>query len=278
MNKPIEEAVFTFKDLEPFSGEENILALMRDIINTINEQEEISSIFNSITNLRQFNKYNSYLFSEAFNIVFYKFIDIFGSCNDPGVSLNSIYLVKEIFSTQEEYVRDWIKPLIQIVLLKALSDDDQLVKEQAILALHNLTDKMQFAETVEILLEYINLDDFSDLTFQLLYALIKKFDQGLLENLDNWDNIFLEIMEMYTSKVKKLMKFAEEIFICIYQKIGKDRFEEFLKNAGVCDDTLCFIELIIGDIYPDEVFSFSQKTVSLNSNSKIKSAKSRIHF
>jgi hypothetical protein len=278
MIKPTEETVLTYKDLAPFTDEANILAVMRDIVNTINEQDDLTSIFHAITNLRQFNKYNSFLFAEVFNNIFYKFIDLFGSCNDSGVALNTIYLVKEIFSTQEDYIQDWIKQLIQIVLLKALSEDDQLVKEQAILALHNLTDKMHFAETIEILLEYINLDDFSDLSFQLLYALIKKFDQGLLENLDNWDGIFLEIMEMYTSKDKKFIDFGREIFVSIYEKIGRERFEEFLKNAGVSEDTLCFIELIIGDIYPDEVSNFGQKLVSLNSNSKMKSGKIRIHF
>jgi hypothetical protein len=278
MNKSTDETVLTYKDLAPFTDEANILAVMRDIVNTINEQDDFTSIFHAITNLRQFNRYNSLLFAEVFNNIFYKFIDVFGSCTDSGVALNSIYLVKEIFSTQEDYIQDWIKQLIQIVLLKALSEDDQLVKEQAILALHNLTDKMHFAETIEILLEYINLDDFSDLSFQLLYALIKKFDQGLLENLENWDGIFLEIMEMYTSKDKKYIDFGREIFVCIYEKIGRERFEEFLKNAGVSEDTLCFIELIIGDIYPDEVSNFGQKLVSLNSNSKLKSGKIRIHF
>lgn len=274
MNNQIEENVILFKDLSPLSDEANILAVMRDIINTLNEQEDPTSLLNSITNLRQFNKYNSYLFSEVFNSIFSKFIYIFGASDNQKISLNSTYLVKEIFSNFEEYIQDWIKDLIQILLFKALSDEDMLSKEQAILALHNVADKMHFPETIEILIEHINLDDgFSEISFQLLYALIKKFDQPLLENLDNWEVTLLELLEMYSSKLEKHMNYAKEIFICLYEKIGKSRFGEFLRNANINDETLAYVGMIIEEIYPEEEVNLNQKMISSNNlNSKFKSA------
>ena len=277
MNNIIEENVIPHKDLTSFSDEANILAVMRDIIYTLNEQEDTAEIFKAITNLRQFNKYNSFLFSEIFNSVFNRFIYIYGSGDDPKVSLNSTYLVKEIFSYREDYIQDWIKDLLHITLLKVLCEEDQLIKEQALIALHNLTDKMHFGEVIEILIEYINLDDFSELSFQLLYALIKKFDQGILENLENWDNIFMEMLEMYNSGLTKHKNYSKELFICIYEKIGRERFEEFLKRASINEDNLSYVEIVIGEIYPEEIFNFSQKFASLNSNSKIKSANTRVH-
>ena len=268
-NNQIEENILQYKDLKPFSDESNILAVMRDIIKTINDQDDLFLIYTSITNLRKFNKYNSYLFSEIFNTVFTRFIYIFSSTSDPKLALNSIYLVKEILSFYEDYIQDWVKDLTQIVLFKALCDDDQLVKEQAILALHNVTDKMHFQETIEILLEYINLDDgFSELSFQLLYALIMKFDQGVFENLDGWENTFLDLIEMYSSKIKKQVKFSTELFMVIYDKIGKNRFNEFLTNCGLQDETSVFVDMIIGEIYPNGHVGESL----LNSNLKLKSA------
>lgn len=275
MNKNSEKKVFTFKELIPIPDNANILAVMRDINNTLNEQEDSKSLFDAITNLRQFNKYNSYLFSEIFNLIYTKFLYIFSSSSDHEISLNSIYLVKEIFSNFEEYIQDWIKDLIQIVLSKAFSDDDLLVKEQAVLALQNVADKMHFQESIDILIEYIYLDEgYSEICFQLLYALIKKFDQILLENLENWDSTFMELTEMYMSDIKKHVNYAKEIMICIYEKIGKSRFGEFINASNINDETLAFIEMIIGDIFPEESINLSQKIISFSnySNSKFKSA------
>jgi hypothetical protein len=222
-----------FEDLTNFEKNTDFNKLAELIISTLsNLNSNWMNHFNSIVELRRLRKFHQ----DKFPLVFHKIFNIFPEYLNSirsNIAKGSMILVTEIFSFYEfDYVSDWIRCLLPVILLKS-SSDKKFLREEAMKALANAGGNMFYFETIEVLIEESGNKStiISDNASNTLVSLISIIDEVNLENVGDWNILFQKLCDLYNLKRETYVKKTHKFITSINEKLGD---QLFLKLVNSC--------------------------------------------
>ncbi len=233
-----------YENIPPFKEETNYVELMIIIKKLLRETKEFEWIehVKAINYLRRLRKYKK----EVFDRVMYDlniFEIILSYLNSVRTTLSKVTLVfiKELFSEYEFEYNDndeqielikFIKFITPKLILKANSEKSFL-KDEAINCLNNLSKNMTYGDTLIALIKVCitnNGNSICELSFNFIQELLKNFDINYLIYFDYWDEFFEILIKILKMKKEPYMKKSILLINSLENLIGKDNFENILKN------------------------------------------------
>jgi hypothetical protein len=233
-----------YENIPPFKEETNFVELMIKVKKLLRETKEHEWIehVQAINYLRRLRKYEK----EIFDRVMYDlniFEIILSYLNSVRTTLSKITLVfiKELFSEYEFEYNDndeqielikFIKFITPKLILKANSEKSFL-KDEAINCLNNLSKNMTYGDTLIALIKVCitnNGNSICELSFNFIQELLKNFDINYLIYFDYWDEFFEILIKILKMKKEPYMKKSILLINSLENLIGKDNFENILKN------------------------------------------------
>ena len=233
-----------YENIPPFKEETNYVELMIIIKKLLRETKEFEWIehVKAINYLRRLRKYKK----EVFDRVMYDlniFEIILSYLNSVRTTLSKITLVfiKELFSEYEfEYNNNneqielikFIQFITPKLILKANSEKSFL-KDGAINCLNNLSKNMTYGDTLITLIKVCinnNGNSICELCFNFIQELLTNFDINYLIYFDYWNEFFEILIKILKMKKEPYMKKSILLINSLENLIGKDNFENILKN------------------------------------------------
>ena len=233
-----------YENIPPFKEETNYVELMIIIKKLLRETKEFEWIehVKAINYLRRLKKYKK----EVFDRVMYDlniFEIILSYLNSVRTTLSKVTLVfiKELFSEYEfEYNNNneqielikFIQFITPKLILKANSEKSFL-KDEAINCLKNLSKNMTYGDTLITLIKVCinnNGNSICELCFNFIQELLTNFDINYLIYFDYWNEFFEILIKILKMKKEPYMKKSILLINSLENLIGKDNFENILKN------------------------------------------------
>jgi hypothetical protein len=222
-----------FDNLQAFPKNQNYLKLMRDISNGIIENKHLQNQIHYITELRRIKKFHQDLFSVTFNNILHNFIENLMGSSDPEVVYNSLILVTEIFSFYEfQDINIWVPNLLTKVIELSVTEKNEFLLKQSLLALYNLANNMFYEETLVTLLRLMKNKSIQIIknAIETLQTFIYFIDYLTLTNVFDWQESFNIILELANSSAKQDVENVKSIITYIRRKMDDLEFNEFLQN------------------------------------------------
>ena len=271
-----------YKDLQPFTENEDFYLILKKISNKIKICEEnwVNNL-DSINCLRRLNKFNQNLFFSVFDS--YCEIICLDYLNSPRSSLVKLTLIllKEIFLdfSFNLKITEWIDFLIPQIIKKNILDKN-FIQEEACKVIENFCKNIHYSQSLVCLLKLIKDKNvkYSNRSYELLNDIIKEYDQVNLIYSTEWDFIFYEIVEISKIKRDPYNKRPFAILNLFQHKLGNDKFngilEDFTRNPELNVYTKLEKENIIENI--KKIIVEGINSVNNSNKSKPKSLKEHL--
>jgi hypothetical protein len=257
----------SLQELPDYPPDTRLLHVFRNISTKIVEYEDLDwmSKFDLINELRRLRKYHKDLFFTIlnnYNIHKHILPELINSLRVNLAKVTLIF-VYEIFNFyEEEHVNKWISYLIPIVIKKSVLDPN--LKEISRYALQSLSENMFYEETILALLEEILNSNakISVMSCFTLIRLINNYDIIVLENLQNWEEIFTIILENLRTYEEKRHQYKNllKILNTIQNKLGKQIFLQVIQT-----NLNNFLLNLLNNYFPFEKFTreFSSRSKTI---------------
>jgi len=224
----------SYDELEDFEDSE-LPSCAERIIKILNEDKSNTWLpqFNSIENLRRLLKFRRKDFFKAFHQVYKVYHKQLNSIRS-GCCKISLILLSELFSDDcKDIHSEWIEVILPLVFGKT-TNLQKFIKEEANSVLFNCSKHMFYYEVLDIFVQNIGSKNLhaGEVAFECFSLLIQNWEFSSLCKLLDFHKILSKIIEIFKLKKEPFNKRAIKATGILFEKLGKNQFENLTNKAG----------------------------------------------